>query len=161
MVNDAFRESTEHLTSPVMGTEMVAPLLYNLVMFQRPRRILEIGGGLTSIYLLKALFDSDNLFIVENDELNNPLKNKFYYNNKLKPAQLHVIDNFGHKNTSADKLTQTASDLGLNHFLTLHNVDFVGYAEELSKGQEPYDLLFLDCGQLSHTICILCKTIFH
>tara|TARA_E500000331_G_scaffold354872_1_gene408963 strand:- start:1003 stop:1704 length:702 start_codon:yes stop_codon:yes gene_type:complete len=150
MLDDAFRESTKHLISPVMGTEIVAPLLYNFVMMQRPRRILEIGGGLTSIYLLKALLDSDNLFNIEKNQIDNPLKNNFYYDAELKPAQLHVIDNFDHRDTAADKLTRTASELGLDHFLTLHNVDFVGYAEKLFKDRNAYDLLFLDCGQLSH-----------
>ena len=45
MIDATFRAAARALTSPKMGTEAVAPLLYDLVMLHRPRRILEVGGG--------------------------------------------------------------------------------------------------------------------
>jgi hypothetical protein len=58
VIGQKFRDAARALESPKMGTEAVAPLLYDLVMLHRPRRILEVGGGLSTLYLLKALADS-------------------------------------------------------------------------------------------------------
>jgi hypothetical protein len=35
--------------------ENMGPLLYTLIRFTKPRRILEVGAGYTSIYILQAL----------------------------------------------------------------------------------------------------------
>ena len=37
-----------------MGTEHMAPLLYSLIRFVRPQRILEIGLGYTTPFLIKG-----------------------------------------------------------------------------------------------------------
>ena len=82
MLDDAFRADASDLFSQSMGTEVVAPFLYNLIMFERPRKVLEIGAGYTSMYILKALFDCDSLikeekYNVASDNLTNPN----YFNN--------------------------------------------------------------------------------
>jgi hypothetical protein len=42
-----------------MGCENMGPLLYALTRFVKPRRILEVGAGYTSLWLLRALADND------------------------------------------------------------------------------------------------------
>jgi len=42
-----------------MGCENMGPLLYALVRFVKPGRVLEVGAGYTSLWLLQALSDND------------------------------------------------------------------------------------------------------
>jgi hypothetical protein len=42
-----------------MGCENMGPLLYALTRFVKPRRLLEVGAGYTSLWLLRALADND------------------------------------------------------------------------------------------------------
>lgn len=41
-----------------MGAENIGPLLYALCRFVKPRRVLEVGAGYTSLWLLQALADN-------------------------------------------------------------------------------------------------------
>ena len=43
-----------------MGCENMGPLLYALCRFAKPRRVLEIGAGYTSLWLLQALADNEH-----------------------------------------------------------------------------------------------------
>ena len=42
-----------------MGTENMGPLLYALVRFIKPRRVLEVGAGFTTLFILQALADNE------------------------------------------------------------------------------------------------------
>ena len=64
MIDATFRAAARALTSPEMGTEAVAPLLYDLVMLHWPRRILEVGGGISSLYLLKRLAEFELMILI-------------------------------------------------------------------------------------------------
>jgi hypothetical protein len=46
------------LRDPGMGTEQLGPLLYSLARFVRAERVLEVGVGYTTPFLLKALADN-------------------------------------------------------------------------------------------------------
>jgi predicted O-methyltransferase YrrM len=46
------------LFSPQMGVENMSPLLYSLVRFFKPARVLEVGAGFTSLFILQALADN-------------------------------------------------------------------------------------------------------
>jgi hypothetical protein len=48
----------EELRVPVMGSETVAPLLYFLVRFTWPRKVLEVGTGYTTPFIARALADN-------------------------------------------------------------------------------------------------------
>jgi len=50
-------QAAEELRVPVMGSETVAPLLYFLVRFTRPRKVLEVGTGYTTPFIARALAD--------------------------------------------------------------------------------------------------------
>jgi predicted O-methyltransferase YrrM len=152
MIDEAFRAAAGALSSPKMGTEAVAPLLYDLVMLHRPRRILEVGGGLSSLYLLKALADSDAAIEAERDalEADGGLKLESYYRAPMAPARLHMIDNLVHRNTTAGMVIETARELGLDGPLNVHEADFMGYAEKLPKEEGPFDMVWFDCGTIEY-----------
>jgi predicted O-methyltransferase YrrM len=52
-----------------MGTELMAPLLYSLIRFVRPQRILEIGLGYTTPWLIKGLEDNEQIHIDGNADM--------------------------------------------------------------------------------------------
>jgi predicted O-methyltransferase YrrM len=152
MIDETFRAAVDTLASPKMGTEAVAPLLYDLVMLHRPRRILEVGGGLSSLYLLKGLADSDAAIEAEQARVTaeGGLLNEAYFETAIAPARLHMIDNLVHADTTAGKVIQTAQDLGLDAPLQVHEADFIGYADKLPKDEPPFDMVWFDCGTIEY-----------
>jgi hypothetical protein len=54
----AFLELVKPLYDMHMGVENMGPLLYTLVRFVKPQRVLEIGAGYTTVFLLMALKDN-------------------------------------------------------------------------------------------------------
>ena len=59
LYDPAFLRVVSPLYDMHMGCENMGPLLYSLVRFLKPKRVLEIGAGLTSIFLLQALVDNE------------------------------------------------------------------------------------------------------
>ena len=55
MLDKSFRKGVTALMSSEMGTEADVPLLYGLVVVQRPRRVFGVGGGGRSLYFVKGL----------------------------------------------------------------------------------------------------------
>ena len=54
-------EYPEHFR-PGMGTEVAAPFLRSMVQMLRPNRILEIGAGYTTPFLLEGLVNNEHVF---------------------------------------------------------------------------------------------------
>jgi predicted O-methyltransferase YrrM len=152
MIDDVFRAAAGAIASPKMGTEAVAPLLYDLVMLHRPRRILEVGGGLSSLYLLKGLADCDAAIAVESGAVGaaGGLLSEAYFQAPAVPARLHMIDNLVHADTTAGRVIQTAKDLGIDGPLRVHEADFIGYADKLPKDEPPFDMVWFDCGTIEY-----------
>ncbi len=149
MIDEAFRAAAAPLSSPKMGTEVVAPLLYDLVMLHRPRRILEVGGGLSSLYLLKGLADCETAIAAETATPGG-LLNPAYYQNPPAPARLHMIDNLVHPDTTAGKVIRVANELGIDGPLRVHEADFIGYAGSLPGDELPFDMVWFDCGTIEY-----------
>lgn len=157
VIGQKFRDAARALESPKMGTEAVAPLLYDLVMLHRPRRILEVGGGLSTLYLLKALADSTvrgeaerGLIEQGGVEQEGSLLDPAYHNVLPRPARLHMIDNLVHANTTAGKVIEVARSLGIDAPLRVHEADFIGYADKLPKDEPPFDMVWFDCGTIEY-----------
>lgn len=53
-----FWSAVEPLRAPMMGTELMGPLLYSLVRSLRPRSVVEAGMGYTSPFIAQALADN-------------------------------------------------------------------------------------------------------
>lgn len=54
-----FLRHVEPLYNPHMGVENAGPLLYSLVRFAKVRRVVEVGAGYTTPFILQALRDND------------------------------------------------------------------------------------------------------
>jgi hypothetical protein len=71
-----FLGAVDPLLVPVMGTETMAPLLYNLMRFLRPKVVVEGGMGYTTPFFAEAL--RDNLSDFERDRQRLREKNRAY-----------------------------------------------------------------------------------
>lgn len=148
MIDNKFLKEVKELFSPTMGTENIGPFIYDIIKITRARKILEIGGGYTSIFILKALADNEKLFS-DDSVIEKSLKNDAYYNSIINDAQLHLVDDLSHPQTTANLISNKAKKLNLESFLTLHDADFMSFANKFPKSELPLDLLWLDCGDLN------------
>lgn len=139
-----------------MGTENMAPLLYSLVRFTKPRHVLEIGAGYTSVFLLQAL--KDNAEELEHfEKLEKGGKCVIPINSKesvpqcvphevSRPAgMLHTVDNLSHPGQTASKVQEAAKILGSEQHLKLHVKDAWSFAEEMDS-EIVLDMIWLDFG---------------
>jgi hypothetical protein len=149
MLGQDFLDQVNDLYHPAMGTEVVGPLLYTLVRTTRPRHVLEVGAGYTTLFILKAL--ADNMRAVEAEKVQmaggQTTYLPQYYRQPYQPV-LHAIDTFGHPDSTAQKCEAKAKALGIDGALRLHNADFRGYAGRLPQAELPLDFVWLDCGGL-------------
>lgn len=58
MLSASFLKTASELLVPYAGTDLMAPLLYQLVRTTRPRSVLEAGSGYSTLFLLQALHDN-------------------------------------------------------------------------------------------------------
>jgi len=111
-----------------MGTENVGPLLRTLVQMIRPQRILEVGAGYTTPFLLDGLKANEEIF----DEGNlDPSYKKWHESNN--DPRLVVID--------TDPLPQLDSKY-VEHI----QGKFQGRSQELFDKYGEFDMVWFDCG---------------
>ena len=119
-----------------MGTESVGPLLRSLVRMVRPNRILEIGAGYTTPFLLEGLEKNEELF----DDYSKCLNEEYVKNHKENyDPKLVIID-----------------DISLGKFKKDFNIDskyvefiegkFQGKSQKLFDTYGPFDFVWFDCG---------------
>ena len=149
-----FFNEIEPLISKSMGTEHMSPFLYNFIKFVRPHRCLEIGGGLTTIYILTALKE---LYELEKEEMLNKetnfdlkLKNSDYYNLDHPDFFLHSFDLLNHPKTTANKILEVAKKLELEKHLKFYNEDYINLVNVITKEELDFDLIWCDLGGLEH-----------
>ncbi len=121
---------------PGMGTENVGAFLRSMAMMLRPKRILEIGSGYTTPFLLEALINNERVF----DDGN---LNESYFENYTYDAKLVIIDN-----QSLGELTKVP---GMEEIINSKYTDFVEgdfeeKGEELFKKYGHFDFVWFDCG---------------
>ncbi|KAL3909291.1 MAG: hypothetical protein SGILL_008144 [Bacillariaceae sp.] len=163
LVRDAFvpKETTtfqseflSHATSlynPHMGVENVGPFLYNFLRVTKKRRIVEIGAGYTSLWILQALKDNDEeLQQIESLQKTDKCKllnidwtiHSSVDNLGQQPAQLLCVDNCEHQKETASGASAVAKTLGLDSYFEF----LQGDAFDLDLGVETVDLLWCDFG---------------
>jgi hypothetical protein len=150
-----------------MGVELVSPLLHSLVRCVRPRNVLEIGAGYSTIFLLQSLADnlSDDQESrkklkgqVRSDEHRGlrrlfkgkhplPMAEKDYYEIPYTPT-LCVIDDSSHPATSALKVMEVARKLRIDAHLKFYEGDFRGMSKKFEPNVLPFDFIWFDCGML-------------
>ena len=149
-----FFKEIEPLISKNMGTEHMSPFLYNFIKFVRPHRCLEIGGGLTTVYILSALKE---LYELEKEEMSNKetnfdlrFKNDEYYNAKHPDFILHTFDLLSHPKTTANKILEVAKKLELEKYLKFYNEDYKNLVNVIPKEELVFDLIWCDLGGLEN-----------
>ena len=111
-----------------MGTENVGPLLRTLVQMVRPQRILEIGAGYTTPFILDGLKANEEMF---DDGNLDPRYEKWYKSNN--DPKLVIID--------TDSLPQLESKY-VEHI----QGKFQGRSQELFDKYGEFDMVWFDCG---------------
>ncbi len=128
-------EYAEHFR-PGMGTEYVGPFLRALAQMLRPRRILEIGAGYTTPFLLEALVNNERVL----DDGNLCEK---YFSDYIYDSKLIVIDDMS--------LGDLQKQPGMEHIINSPYVDYVeglfqGKAQSLFQKYGAFDFVWFDCG---------------
>ena len=120
-----------------MGTESVGPLLRSLVRMVRPNRILEIGAGYTTPFLLEGLEKNEELFYDGSECLN-----KEYVKNHK--------ENYDPKFVIIDDISFGEFKKDFNN-IDSKSVEFIegkfqGKSQKLFDTYGPFDFVWFDCG---------------
>ena len=130
-------EYDDHYRSQ-MGTENVAPLLRSLIRMVRPQRVLEIGAGYTTPFLLDGLEKNEELF----DDGSGRCLNKEYAKNHKEnyDPKLVILD------TSVEyDLKERGFNFDSKYVEFIHG-KFQGRSEELFDKYGKFDMVWFDCG---------------
>ena len=116
-----------------MGTENVGAFLRSMVMMLRPKRVLEIGAGYTTPFLLEGLINNERVF----DDGN---LSPSYFQNYIYDAKLVIID--------IKKLTiiKNMQDIINSKYTDFIEGKFEGKGESLFKTYGFFDFVWFDCG---------------
>lgn len=141
------------LTNPGMGTEAAGPLLECLVRMARPRRVLEVGAGSTSLHLLAGLVDAKRDADADRSRLSDPDGDPLR-TSVLHPAAasrtyepiLVVVDDLSVDGTTAGRVTEAAQKLGYAEYLKWLPGNFFELSDADLARSGPFDLIWLDAG---------------
>lgn len=128
-------EYPEHFR-PGMGTEVVAPFLRSMVQMLRPNRILEIGAGYTTPFLLEGLVNNEQVF----DDGN---LDESYFENYTYDPRLVVIDDMS--------LGDIKEKPGMRPLMQSPYIEFVegrfqGRSKQIYEKYGNFDFVWFDCG---------------
>jgi predicted O-methyltransferase YrrM len=159
-----FRAAVAKLRAPGMGTEVVAPLLAQLVRLNRPRRVLEIGMGYTTPFLAAALAQNEREAALEAEALaaktrahlaggaelddvwaytEPPLLAPSFYAEPHRPRFV-AVDNLSIEASSAGRVLDVLTRLGLDDRVQVVNADLRDCADLLPDDLFPIDLAWVD-----------------
>ena len=121
-----------------MGTENVGIFLRSLIQMVRPNKILEIGAGYTTPFILEAIVNNKRIFNDGN------LKESYFKNYDYNP-KLVIIDDMS--------LGELKKKPGMNNLINSNYVDFIeGKFQDktnvLLKKYINFDFVWFDCGGL-------------
>ena len=119
-----------------MGTENIGGFLRAMAQMLRPRKVLEIGSGYTTPFLLEALVNNERVYDDGNLEPS-------YFKNYVYDSKLVVIDNM-----SLGELSQKP---GMTEIISSKYVEFIegnfeGKAKILREKYAAFDFVWFDCG---------------
>lgn len=130
-----------------MGTEQMAPLLYSMICFTRPRSLLEIGAGYTTPFLARAAQDSLRSWREEAKQSDNPILVEDHFTEDYAPHIL-CIDNHTHPGSTSACVQEVLSAAGLDGFVEFVEADFTKYSDDIEESHLPFDFVWFDCGAL-------------
>lgn len=159
-----FREVVERLWVPGMGTDVVAPLLSQLIHMVRPTRVLEVGMGYTTPFLAKALAEVEQRIQTEKAALvaksepylregrdfdeewiaNRPalLVPGFY--NRRRETRFIAVDDLSDEHSSAHEVREALEGLGLADRVTVVNSRLRDCRKALPEDFAPIDFAWVD-----------------
>ncbi|MFR9725747.1 hypothetical protein ACL02R_20630 [Streptomyces sp. MS19] len=161
---EEFRAAVAGLSVPGMGTEVVGPLLANLIQLLRPERVLEVGMGYTTPFLAAALADVEETVRAESAALaaktrdhlargaglddtwllaDPPLVSPSPHLAPYRP-RLVAVDNLSIADSSAGRVREVLGGLGLDGLVTVVNSDLRDAADRLPAGFTPIDFAWID-----------------
>ncbi|MFJ8828180.1 DUF2087 domain-containing protein [Streptomyces sp. NPDC102467] len=152
-MHDPADEALSALARPGMGTENAGPALRALARMLRPRTVVEVGAGSSTLHLLLGLRDAlfeaaeDRKIVhgqVAADERASVLHPRSVLDDYA--PRLLVVDDFSVPGTSAHHVRETACSLGLDSMLTFVERDFFDLADHELDAWGPLDLVWLDAG---------------
>ena len=149
-LDNEFMRQIEPLYALEMGAETMGPLLYTLIRFARPQRVLEVGAGYTTPFILKALADvhaTHRQEVAARQHAPQPHLVSSYYEKPHEPRLL-CLDNNSHPDSTASKVVELARTLGLSNYLEIHYENFEGYTRKMDPSWRPFDFVWFDCGGL-------------
>ena len=119
-----------------MGTENVGSFLRAMILMLRPQKILEIGAGYTTPFLLEGMVN--NYRIYDDGNLN-----EVYFKNYRYEPKLVIIDNMS--------LGELSKKPGMSNIINSRHTDFIegnfqGRARELKTKYTAFDFVWFDCG---------------
>jgi len=157
--DERFLTLIEPLYDLHMGAENMGPMLYALVRFTKPKRVLEVGAGYTSVFLLQGI--EDNLAEIETyARLRDRgiarlgdipwTRDDFDFNAHARESALHIVDNCAHEHTTAHLVADIATRLGIDAAKRLHVHTNDAFDVDLPMTLAPdvryFDLLWIDLG---------------
>lgn len=158
MYSPLFLHHVQPLYNPHMGVENLGPLLYSLVRFTKARKVVEVGAGYTTLFLLQALKDNEDemkrVVDLENEGRLRLLDYPFGIADKLSEwsttpvSSLLCIDNCEHQKETASSAVGVAKTLGLDSYLEFLRGDaFDALDTHFSHTEtESIDMLWCDFG---------------
>src|SRR5262245_33472758 len=148
-----------------MGVELLSPLLYSLIRCTKPRSVLEVGAGYSTLFILEALADNVEEFRRNQQIMRGhgrsdeyvgmrrilrgrhplPLALPEFYDRDYAPM-LSVIDDVSHPATAAKDVETIAGSLGHGELLSFKKGDFRGLSKDFDAHLLPFDFVWFDCG---------------
>jgi predicted O-methyltransferase YrrM len=152
-MHDPAGETLSALTRPGMGTENAGPALRVLARMLRPRTLVEVGAGSSTLHLLLGLRDAlseaaEDRRIVRGEVAADERASVLHPRSALDDyaPRLLVVDDFSVPGTSAHQVREAARSLGLDDLLTFIERDFFDLADHELDAWGPLDLVWLDAG---------------
>tara|TARA_B100000214_G_scaffold367951_1_gene338791 strand:- start:743 stop:1375 length:633 start_codon:yes stop_codon:yes gene_type:complete len=121
---------------PGMGTENIGPLLRALVQMIRPNRVLEIGAGYTTPFLLEGLINNERIF--NDGNLNDKYIDQIKFDQKM-----IVIDDMS--------MGELLKKPGMKSLFNSQYIEFIegkfeGISNNLFQKYGEFDFVWFDCG---------------
>jgi len=149
-MDSRFLRVAASVEDPGMGTENAAPLLYSFVSMLRPRSVLAVGLGYTTLFLLQALADADaassqDRAILAGTQSNPSRREVLFAADEDLPVHpvLVGIDDFSDNAQRLEHLLRCVEHLELHPYLELHRCRYQDAGVPASR--QPFGLVWIDC----------------
>ena len=123
------------------GTEAVGPFLQSLISLSRPQRVLELGAGYTTPFLIEGLENNKDIFI-DPECINQEYLSEVNYDPKMV-----IIDN-----TMGGEVRKRVKDYD---YVDVVFDNFQGKARELHDKYGKFDFVWMDCGGPSEYVSFM------